>query len=346
VKSTLNRAFCLVGAALSLGTVGCAPSLAVAPRLVAGWPMDGAHLGVARHFFDLTFNRPLDSQSTASVVSADGATMQTDVSLDPRDPNRLKVHLLEPTQGEFELQWHAAAADSHMASEGAKGFVLQRDVPAPARIDVAPATANANDRMELVGKGFGSNALVQLTIGDDDQPLASTQTDAAGKFNLEAHVPAGEPYGVQRISAFEGNHRAATGSVQVHWGGWPPLVGSSVGQPGPAAGEVTFTLSLFNRSDYVLEHVRVVMKDPDDSSVVEADPGAQREDGATVWEIPMLDRGAYGPLRVTYTSAHAVVSHTWFEFRHRRERGCEGSECQPAFISSSVADSIPVPPAN
>jgi hypothetical protein len=39
----------------------------------------------------------------------------------------------------------------------------------------------------------------------------------------------------------------------------------------------------------------------------------------------------------------AVVSHTWMEFRHRRERGC-ADDCVPAFISSSVAESTPVAP--
>jgi methionine-rich copper-binding protein CopC len=337
----------MVAAALCATLGGCAPSLAVAPQLIAAWPMDGAHLAVARYFFELTFNRPLDLQSTWAVVSGDdGTTLKADVSLDPRASQRLKVHLLEPTPGEFELHWHVAAADSHLVSEGAEGFVLLREASAPARIDVAPDVANANDRLELVGKGFVRNASVQLTIGDDDQSLGSTQTDASGKFNLEAHVPAGEPYGVQRISVFEGQRRAATGAVQVHWGGWPPLVASNLGQPGPGASEVTFSLSVFNRSDYVLEHVRVVMKDPDDATLVDADRGAQRADGALEWDIPMLDRGVYGPLHVTYRVAHPVVSHAWFEFRHRHERSCDGNECQPAFISTSVADSTPVAPAD
>jgi hypothetical protein len=291
------------------------------------------------------FNRPLDIEATwVLVTGADGAPMQTALSLDPSATHRLKVHLLDPNPGAFELRWHAAAADSRLASEGVEEFVLQGEASAPARIDVAPDTANASDRLELVGKGFGRNALVQLTVGDDDQALASTRTDSAGKFNLEARVPAGEPYGVQRISAFEGARRAATSSVQVHWGGWPPLIGTNVGRPGPDPSEVTFTLSVFNRSDYVLEHVRLLMKDPDDSTVVDADPGAHREDGALVWDVPMLDRGAFGPLHVTYRTAHPVVSHAWFEFRHRRERGCTGSDCQPAFISTSAADSTPVGP--
>jgi hypothetical protein len=329
-----------------LAVAGCAPSLAVAPRLVAAWPMDGARLAVARYFFELTFNRPLDAASTSAVVVGDGVQMQTDAGLDPHDNHRLRVHLLEPTPGAFELHWHTADADSRLPSEGVEQFALQREAPAPARIDVGPETANATDRLELVGKGFGRTTVLQLTIGDDDQPLATTRTDDAGKFNVEARVPAAEPYGVQRVSAFDGGRRVATSSVQIHWGGWPPLVGVNVGQAGPGPGEVTFSLSLFNRSDYVLEHVRVLLRDPAGAEMVGADPGFQREGDAIVWEIPMLDRGAFGPLHVTYRVAQPVVSHAWFEFRHRRERGCVANECQPAFISTSVADSTPVAPAN
>jgi hypothetical protein len=157
-------------------------------------------------------------------------------------------------------------------------------------------------------------------------------------------VPANVPYGLQRVSSFDGPQRTAVSSVQVQWGGWPPLIGTDVGVPGPDAGEVTFTVNVLNRSDYVLERVRVVLQDPDGAQVIRADAGAQEQNGSLVWEIPVLDRGAAGPLHVTYRTDHAVVSHAWLEFRHRREHGCERADCLPVFISSSVADSVPVAP--
>jgi uncharacterized protein DUF11 len=153
------------------------------------------------------------------------------------------------------------------------------------------------------------------------------------------------PYGLQRVSSFDGTTRTAEATFQVQWGGWPPLVGSDVGSPGPEPGEVTFTITIRNRSDYVLEHVRVVVADPDGGELVSADPGWQYQDSALVWEIPVVDRGPSRPLHVTYRSDHPVISHAWFEFRHRRERGCNRSDCLPAFVSNSVADSESTPPA-
>jgi hypothetical protein len=130
----------------------------------------------------------------------------------------------------------------------------------------------------------------------------------------------------------------------VRWGGWPPAVATDVGQPGPGPDQVTFVVQPRNRSDYVLEHVRVVMKDPDGSALVGSSPTAEHKDGTLAWVIPVMDRGQFGPFRATYQTNGAVVSHSWLEFRHRHERGCSGDTCLPAFISVSTADSKPVAP--
>jgi methionine-rich copper-binding protein CopC len=329
----------------SVAAAGCAPTLAVAPHLVASWPMPGASLPVGRQTLELMFNRSVDAdQSWAEVVADDGSQLPSVMGLDPDDSRRVSVRLVVPAQGSYDLRWHAVAADSHLASEGDQPFTLQTDAPAPAHLDVSPASAESGDRLELVGKAFPRDSTLVLVIGDDDQPLTTAQTDDSGRFNLEARVPQSVPYGLQRVSALDGPRRAATTSVQVQWGGWPPLVGSNVGRPGPGPGEVTFTLQVRNRSDYVLEHVRVVLRDPDRSSVVSADSGAQRQGATLVWEIPVMDRGPAQPLHVTYSADHSLVSHAWFEFRHRRERGCLRGDCLPAFISNSVADSEPVSP--
>jgi methionine-rich copper-binding protein CopC len=320
----------------------CAPALGAAPLLVASWPLPGARLSPSRQTLELTFNQPLDpGASWAAVLDAEASAVPSNASVDPKDRRRLSVRLLEQKPGNFDLRWHAVAADSQRASDGDQPFTLQRDVSSPPRLDVSPPIAESGDRLELVGKGFAHDADVALMIGDDDQPLTSAHTDGSGRFNLEAHVPPNVPYGLQRVSAFDGSSRVATTSVQVQWGGWPPLVGSNVGKPGPDSGEVTFTINVRNRSDYVLEHVRVVVPDPERAQVVSADPAAQHEGARLEWVLPVVDRGLATPLHVTYRTDHAVVSHAWFEFRHREQRGC-GGDCLPAFISSSVADSVPV----
>jgi hypothetical protein len=308
--------------------------------------MPGATMAVSRQVLDLTFNRELDAGATSAVIVAgDGSTLPSDSALDPNDARQLKIRLLEPVAGSFDLRWHAVAADSRLADDGDESFALQSETPAPPRIDVSPSTADNDERLELVGKGFTPNSALRLTVGDDDLQMVSTQTDDHGKFNVEARVPATVPYGTQPIRAEDARGLNAVSAVTVRNGGWPPVVGSDVGQPGPAPGEVTFSVGVRNVSDYVLEHVVVAMPDPPGALLVQADSGARVQDGTVSWMVPVLDRGTAGPFRATYRVDHAVTSHADFAFRHRPERGCT-AECLPAFISSSVADSTPVAPTN
>ncbi len=185
---------------------------------------------------------------------------------------------------------------------------------------------------------------MQFSIGDDAQTLASVRTDGRGTFNLEARVPDSVPFGTQPVVGVDGQGRKATASVQVRWGGWPPAVASVVAQPGPSAGELTFTLNVRNRSDYMLEHLRLVVQDPEGGTFVAAAPGPQRQAGTLVWEIAVMDRGVVGPFRATYQASNAVVGHAWLEFRHRHGSGCTRDDCLPAFISESTSNSALVPP--
>ncbi len=326
----------------------CSPSLSAPPRLVAAWPVAGASLSVAKHTFDLTFNRPLLPELTSAAVwrEEDGVPMRTEVKLDRSDPTQLKVRLLEPSVGSYQLHWRAVADRSGEGAEGNREFMLQDESSTPPRIDVSPSSTDAGQPLELVGKGFTRSSSVQITIGDDEQELIHGKTDDRGSFNLEARVPASVPLGMQPVSAVDRQGRAATGAVQVRWGGWPPVVATNVGQPGPDAGEVTFTLNVRNRSDYMLEHVRLVMHDPEGASLVGADPGPQRQAGTLVWEIPVMDRGVVGPYRATYRANSTLVGHAWLEFRHRHLSGCSRDDCLPAFISESSSDSPPVAPSD
>jgi methionine-rich copper-binding protein CopC len=332
----------------ALALSSCAPVLAAKPHLVAVWPRSGASLSVARHTFQLTFNRPLSPESSSAVVWGDerGGPLAVDVRIDPTDSERLKVRLLEPSIGTYELHWHAVTAQSGASADGDLAFNLQNESPAPPRIDVSPATTDKGEVLELVGKGFGKHARVQLSMADDEQSLGSVETDERGTFNFEAHVPASVPFGVQPVVAVDDMGRTATAAVRVHWGGWPPVVATALGQPGPDTGEVTFTVNVRNGSDYVLEHVRVVLKNPEGGSLVGADPAPQTEEGTLVWMIPVMDRELVGPFRATFRTSAPVVAHAWMEYRHRHSRNCGLEECLPAFISDASADSPPVAPAD
>ena len=336
------------GAALvAVVAASCAPTLSARPRLVAAWPRSGATLSVARQTVDLTFNRPLDAGLTSATVerAEDGTTLSSSTNVDPADARHLQVKLLEPAAGSYVLHWHAVGLRSADAADGEHAFILQKDAPAPPRLNVSPASADKGEPLNLAGKGFAKESSVRLAIGDDEQDLVTTQTDAGGTFKIEAKLPDSVPLGTQPVTAVDGEGRAATTVVQVHWGGWPPAVATDVGEPGPEPGEVTFTLSVRNRSDYMLEHVQLVIQDPPGATLVSADPSPTLQVGALAWQIPVMDRGVSSPFHATYRTAEAVVSHAWLEFRHRHSSACGRDDCMPAFISESTSESLLVAPA-
>ena len=329
-------------------SAGCAPVLSAPPHLVAAWPAAGVTLPVARTTFDLTFNQALSAEATWAAVwrDEDGSPVAADSAVEPSNPKRLSVIVREPIGGEYRLHWHAVSARTATAVDGEQTFSMQHESSAPPRIELSRQVAETGDKMEVTGMGFGKRCSVRLSIGDDEQVLSSIETDAKGSFAVEARVPQTVPFGEQPVVATDMCGPAATAAVQVRWGGWPPLVAFDVGQPGPAPGEVTFWVTLRNRSDYVLERVRVVLPDPPGANFVSADPAPKHQDQTVTWQIPMMDRGVLGPFRVTYRVTGSVTSHVWIEFRHRRLHGCSDDDCLPAFVSESTSESTPVSAAD
>jgi methionine-rich copper-binding protein CopC len=327
--------------------VGCAPTLDGRPKLVATWPADGASLPVAEQTLELTFNRPLDPNATWATVWRDGDTApgSAGVASDPANARVLRVDLDGPAAGAYRLQWHAVAARSTAANDGEQRFYVRPESAPPPRLEVLRASAEAGDNVQVVGQGFGRECPVQLTIGDDDQDLAEVDTDSNGGFVATVRVPAVVPFGLQPVSAVDAHGDTATAALQVRWGGWPPLVAWTVGRAGPGPDEVTFWLHLRNRSDYVLERIRILMVDPEDAIFVAADPQASRHDGGVDWEIASADRGMVGQFSATYRVSGPAVSYAKIDFRHRRPRGCTGEECLPAFVSEINSKSVAVAPS-
>jgi methionine-rich copper-binding protein CopC len=346
--------FRLVTAAILSGlaalmAVGCAPTLAAPPHLVAVWPAAGTTLGVSPYQFELTFNRQIQLESSWAAVfrDDDGVLLPTGTSVAPDHPRQLNVRLDAPRPGPYQLQWHAVAAGGGAAAAGAVRFSIHGeyagDVP---RLEVTRSIANSGDQVEVAGRGFARQSSVQLTIGDDDEALASVETDPKGEFVVRARVPSAIPFGLQPVNAEDLRGSLATATVQVRWGSWPPLAAFATGQPGPGPGEVTLSVTVKNGSDYLLEHVRVSLDDPEGGRFVSAEPPAQGVERAHLWELPTLDRGVVGPMRATYRAAGPVSAHATVEFRHRRPRGCSGDDCLPAFVSATSSDSTLIYPAD
>jgi methionine-rich copper-binding protein CopC len=340
------RLFLILATASVVGLFGaaCAPVLSAPPHLVASWPPAGVTLPVERTAFDLRFNHALSPEASWAAVwrDDDGMPISADSLVEPTNPRRLSVLMKEPVAGEYRLHWHAVGARTAAAVDGEQTFSLQDESTTPPRVELSRVAAETGERVEVSGTGFGQRCPVRLTIGDDEQALSSVETDAQGSFAVEARVPQNVPFGEQPVMATDMCGGVATAALQVRWGGWPPLVAFDVGQAGPAPGEVTFWVTLRNRSDYVLEHIRVVVPDPQGATFVSADPVPKRQDQTVTWVIPTMDRGVRGPLRVTYRVGGAVSSHAWIEFRHRRSHDCSGDDCLPAFVSETTSESTPV----
>jgi methionine-rich copper-binding protein CopC len=337
----------IVSALTGIAALSCAPALSTPPHLIAASPADGVSLPVESRTFELTFNRRLSPG--ASWISVwredDGATMATETNIDTMYPGHAQVRLLEAKPGTYRLHWHAVDARSTAAADGEQDFTLQNESSAAPRLQVSRAAADSGEKLEIVGKGFAEKCLVKLTLGDDGVNLTSVETNAYGDFDTETRVPPNVAFGIQPLAAEDTQGGAATAALQVRWGGWPPLVGFTVGQPGPRPGEVTFALSARNRSDYLLERVRMVLSDPQGATFLNADPRPQRQNASSVWEIPSMDRGAIGPFHATFRATGAVIGQMRIEFRHRRPPGCSDDECGPPFVSESVSESTEVTPA-
>jgi methionine-rich copper-binding protein CopC len=327
---------------------GCAPSLLAPPRLVAASPSAGPELPVARQTFDLSFNRRLsaDASWTAIWRDSDGATIASATTFDSANARHVQVQMLDPSPGSYRLHWHAVAARTGAASDGDQQFRLRDETAPVPQLQLSRTTADSGDPLTIVGTGFAAKDQVQVTIGDDRESLVATETGADGGFEAEARVPPDVPFGLQPVAASDGKGGNATAALELHWGGWPPVISVTDGQPGPGRGEVTLSVMVHNNSDYMVERVRVVLTDPPGATFVKADSNPDRQDGATVWTVPTMDRGQAGPFHATYLAGQPLVGHTWIQFRHRRTLGCAEDECMPVFISESVSQSVAVAPAD
>jgi methionine-rich copper-binding protein CopC len=326
-----------------LAFAGCAPVRAAAPKLVAAWPSGTAPLPLAPRTFELTFNRALNADDSWAALwrYADGEAVSGESTL---SQHVLQLRVDKPDAGEYRLHWHAVGALSGLAADGEQLLVFQDESPRPARLDASRSALDSGETLELRGSGFAPSSLVRVTIGDDQQDMKAIQTDARGGFQDDARVPSSVPFGMQPISAVDQDGVEAATALQVRWGGWPPLMAFTTGAPGPAPGEVTFTVSVRNRSDFLLEKVRVLLPDPEGAGFVAAEPAAQRTNGTLAWDIGSMDRGVVGPLRVSYRVTGPVAAHARIAFRHRRPARCEGDECLSAFVSETTSDSTVINP--
>ena len=322
---------------------GCAASFPARPQLVASSPAPDATIGLPPTRLELHFSEPVLPSSSVDVRDPQGAVVST--AADSVDPQAV-VATLPPRLGDgvYSVDWHAVAASGHQALDGGYAYTVASGAPTHPRLTVSRGLADVGDPVLISGTDFTPNAAIAVTIADDDQPLTTVNADAEGNFSVPVQMPNDVPYGDQPIEAKDSAGARAVADLEVRWGGWPPLRVFTNGEPGPAPGQVTFTVSGRNRSDYTLENLRVLLDIPSGAQVVSASPGARQANGQLIWSLPPVDRATIQPSLATFAVSGPTQTQARLEFAHRRPRGCIGDPCLPAFVDSTVSVSSVISP--
>ncbi|MBV9356331.1 MAG: copper resistance protein CopC [Chloroflexi bacterium] len=342
-RSPRVRILAMLGLLLVPILSGCAASLPARPRLIASSPAPDATIGLTPTRLELHFSEPVLPSSSVDVRDPRGALVSTAAdSLDPQ----LVVATLPAGLGDgvYSVDWHAVAAGGHQALDGSYSYTVASGAPAHPRLTLSRGLADVGDPVLISGTDFTPNAAVAVTIADDDQPLTSVNADAGGNFSVPVQMPNDVPFGDQPIQAKDGSGAGAVADLVVRWGGWPPLRVFTNGEPGPGPGQITFTVSGRNRSDYTLEGLRVLLDVPQGAQVVWASTGATQAGGQLIWSLPPVDRSTIQPSLATFAVAGPMQTQARVEFAHRRPRGCIGDPCLPAFVDSTLSMSSVISP--
>jgi methionine-rich copper-binding protein CopC len=326
--------------ALAAGATGCAPALTARAQLVAGSPAPGAVVGAPPTTLELTFNRVLGEDSRVDLVAgATGEPLPLAPAIDEANPMKLKATLPGPLPpGSYQVRWHSVPDERGVPHDGAYSFAVEPERATQPRLWLAKARADSQEPVLLGGAGFTPRSTVTLAIADDGQPVGVAETDDQGAFRSTIVVPPDIPFGWQPIAVADASGARATLPLEVRWGGWPPLDAQVAARSGPGDGEVTFRVTVRNRSDYVLEAIQVVVAVPDGAVFERAGAGGAYADGRVTWTIPWLDRSLADPLELRLRADRPVEVQARVDYRHRRPRGCIGDGCLPAFISNAVSE--------
>lgn len=326
----------------------CAPTIPAPARLVFATPAPDAVVGTFPRVIQLHFSQDLlPGQSTANLLDEASQPLASEAYLEPGDARALTVQTTQGGTGRFTVYWRTLSAETRTEDTGKFSFSVEPGQPSQPRISVSPGLSEVQQPVTVSGSGFDSRASIELTIGDDDERLGTVQADATGAFSEDVTIPGDVPFGQQPVWAREDGGSIAGTGIEVRWGGWPPLRVFTQAAPGPNQHQVTFTVTGSNRSDYVLDGVRVRLAVPDGSSLISASEGAQIDGGALVWDEGVVDRTSLTPRSAIFSvsAERPVVGGAWVEFRHRRTSGCIGDQCIPAFVDETYSASGPVTPA-
>lgn len=336
----------LVSGVLLMVSSACAPSLPSHVHLVSSSPAADGVFGTSPTRLEIRFAEAVaPGQSSAEVLDEAGASVSGTSAVDAADPRAL-VADIEPglAPGRYTVRWRGAVAGEQQALDGGFTFAVEAGAPPHPRLLLSRDQADANEEITVAGTGFTPLAPIALGIADDDEAWATASGDAHGAFSVRVTIPNDVPFGQQPVFARDATGARASTDLDVRWGGWPPLRVFTSGQPGPQPNQVTFTVTGRNRSDYVLEGIRVFLQIPPGATPLSASAGGRREGDDLVWDSASVDRTFIEPRTMTVRVQGPVQSRARLEFRHRRPRGCVGSACLPSFVDETVSQSSVIRP--
>jgi methionine-rich copper-binding protein CopC len=277
--------------------------------LVEAVPTPGSFLSSAPSEVRLTFGGFLQAAGNSVLVSTSGSGGNR---AGPIQLDAFSRTITAPLQGPlpnglYTVTWVAVAADGH-AERGSFTFTLRAGAEPPTmRLD--RDVVDVGEPLSVTGSGFKAGDAVAITAGADRHAVETVPADAEGRISHTVRLPDTVPFGSQRIMATDSDGATAAASVQVIWGGWPPVRIQI--EPRSLPQDLFLDVTVLNRSGYDLGVDNVRIPVPPGTSFVAASTGGRlTAEGAVVWEtLRLRPEEALGPLTV-HLDARALPAGT------------------------------------
>ncbi len=346
--STLRRArrgllALAVSAAPLMPLLGGTPIAHASARYVSSSPDAGGFISWAPTSVRITFDEDVTTPgSNISVVALGGAEVNGGpVGVDPANRKTLVVPLKAGlSNGLYTVNWVSLAAKDGSRQTDSFNFGLRAGA-APPVMHLDRQTIDMGQKLGITGSGYKPSGAIVASAGDDDEFVDAGRADANGQYSGSVLLPADLPLGKQTITVADGDGAKATNDIQVKWGGWPPVKVTLTADT--AKDEMTFTVTLFNRSDYhlVVDAARVRL--PDGTAFKSADSyGRLNSAGEATWDtIDLPAHGSAGPFALVVDTTKLkdgtdVTGWVWTQFSHASETAADGTVL-PQFTSSATS---------
>jgi methionine-rich copper-binding protein CopC len=313
------------------------------PRYASSVPDSGGFVTSVPSSVKITYTEEVKlSGSNISVIAPGGKEVNAGpIAFDGSDRKTLVVPLASGlTNGQYTVNWVSISTQNGDKEEGGFNFGVRAGAPPPV-MHVEPASVDVGQMVTISGAGYKPNGSIVVSAGDDDEFVEAGRSDATGTFSKTVQLPPDLPYGSQTITAADGDGAKATQDVMVMWGGWPP-VKVHVDASG-APDDMTFSVTLTNRSDYSLQIKAARLKLPEGTSYKSADSGGRLNAfGEATWDtFDLPAHGSVGPLSVvvdtnTLKDGQDVTAWAWVLYNHAQKKSDDGTVL-PQFQSSAVS---------